>query len=941
MIKRPASLKKAPIVAEQPSMNRPHTASQYEGIDSIKTYDAGTFDIDPSDINVGHLAGKKLYHHVFKKPDYDHKPGKAPYIHAISVSEDPWNEGGILSSSSVSGGGSKDKAWAPGTPWKDDEGFAQIGESITRHGVRGRGLGTKLYDHILGYHGRLASDTSVSPSAQRVWEKMSQKPGVKTKMGRQGERDVNWAETSNKYQDPINTVGYGGKSPYSIQMEKERSEREARQLREHQEYMKLSPEERMNLFKKSDLSKSTKSPSKYTSWKRLEQIKQDHGRLSSGDEHHQDELGQAIIDAKVRDAEKMVRDADRMQQRPMRKGQNGNWQEEGVKFFHEPGKIFELNGKPDSQFHTIKAVDQDGNVVARFDFDHVQDPTMGEHINVRSASVHPLSRRTGIASEAYRQIESITGAKIRSSPSNQSDDAKALWSNPNRVFGKSELKKDAPKFRLPRIKNINNRPDQEIHQVPSYSTQSRDHTREMQARLAANRLGIPEKGADVDRRVAAHAKRLDTHKRALSQVDQTGQGFGPTGGFVSRNFHRPEHQIGFASQDHDESRHITEHEGHHHLFNQVESKYGRPAREKVVNHILSHFHPDDVNAMANAFKGSSYKADHPDFKEEVANKLRDLVAKPSNRANASQIKGLDLQRVKAGLKNASKSLKSVDENWLKSGMDDDFDLEYQQNQFRAKNLNSGKLAASELKKSRSRFAFPKFKKLTNRPDQEIQSVDTDRQAKIFSKKVTNTVRDNEFFADPSLPKYKQKSIQDHLRGNAAREIYNSTKYDMDPERVSSEKGVFDSMGKDVPTEVLGASGAVVGTSGKRSFGRVTGESKNPSGTRRDHEAIHYLFNDMELKYGKDVSDHAKGHVESLIHPDVHSVLNEYLLQTGYSSTDGEIVTHLHEMLHDPNTRKAIGQFSPEFASKERDIMNKAKKSWDAVTDFANNLEEPK
>lgn len=67
------------------------------------------------------------------------------------------------------------------------------------------------------------------------------------------------------------------------------------------------------------LDKSTKTPSKFTSYKRLEQIKRDHGVMASGNEYHQDELDQAIVEAKMRDADKMVQNADRMQRSPVKK----------------------------------------------------------------------------------------------------------------------------------------------------------------------------------------------------------------------------------------------------------------------------------------------------------------------------------------------------------------------------------------------------------------------------------------------------------------------------------------------------------------------------------------------------------------------------------------------------------------------------------------------
>lgn len=211
-----AELQKAPIISDQPSMSRPHMPWLAEAMDHVKTFDAGTFDIDPNDTNVGHMAGKPLYHHVFKKPDYEHKPGKASFIHALSFNKDPWGDDRVPISASVSGGSTKasDASWAPGTPWKEKESYAQMGEVIAGPGWRSRGLGEKLYNAILKYHGKIASDTSVSPAAHKVWGKVVNQPGVKGKLGPKGVKDVNWAETREKYQDPISTVEYGGQSEY-------------------------------------------------------------------------------------------------------------------------------------------------------------------------------------------------------------------------------------------------------------------------------------------------------------------------------------------------------------------------------------------------------------------------------------------------------------------------------------------------------------------------------------------------------------------------------------------------------------------------------------------------------------------------------------------------------------------------------------------------------
>lgn len=353
-----------------------------------------------------------------------------------------------------------------------------------------------------------------------------------------------------------------------------------------------------------EMKKATKTPSKHTSWKRLEQIKRDHGVMASGHEHHQDELDSAIVDAKVRDAEKMVQEADRMQRRPMRK---------------------------------------------------------------------------------------------------------------------SALQKDAPKFRLPRIKSINTRPDQEVHQVPSGDSFDRNTTKNRIAAVAANRASraIDASGMHADHK-AATKKILPIKAHTITRQIADRPFGGTTGGAVYGIQGDPKSGTAMASQDHDASRVFTEHEGHHLLFRQVADQFGEQGRHKLVDHILSHFHPEDVDTMGKVLGSGSYDPKSPRFKEEIANALRDLNVNSESRELATGMArasghNLDLNRVKSGLKNASRSLKNLDESFF-----------HEQPQ---------KLAASELEKSRPRITFPRFKRITTRPDQEIHEVGSERQKKIFGRKV--------------------------------------------------------------------------------------------------------------------------------------------------------------------------------------------------------------
>jgi 8-oxo-dGTP pyrophosphatase MutT (NUDIX family) len=69
----------------------------------------------------------------------------------------------------------------------------------------------------------------------------------------------------------------------------------------------------------NELNKAIHTPSKFTNYKQLEQIKRDHNVGAKGKEYDEQSLNESIIDRKVADAERMVREADKMQRRPMKK----------------------------------------------------------------------------------------------------------------------------------------------------------------------------------------------------------------------------------------------------------------------------------------------------------------------------------------------------------------------------------------------------------------------------------------------------------------------------------------------------------------------------------------------------------------------------------------------------------------------------------------------
>jgi hypothetical protein len=115
------------------------------------------------------------------------------------------------------------------------------------------------------------------------------------------------------------------------------------------------------------------------------------------------------------------------------KGANGNWQKEGYTFSHKKG-MSAL--EPERHEITIYAHDRNGQKVGSYTFTHHPDY---ETMSPEGSSTHKEHQRKGLASAAYSLAEDITGKTIHiDSGTSQSKDAKALWTNPNRSFGKSE-----------------------------------------------------------------------------------------------------------------------------------------------------------------------------------------------------------------------------------------------------------------------------------------------------------------------------------------------------------------------------------------------------------------------------------------------------------------------------------------------------------------------
>jgi GNAT superfamily N-acetyltransferase len=121
------------------------------------------------------------------------------------------------------------------------------------------------------------------------------------------------------------------------------------------------------------------------------------------------------------------------------KGQKGNWQQEGYKFKVHPPKVEMFNGKHDITSHRITAHDSQGNHVGDYNFSEWPEASVHKGLlHVTFSNTDSDHQRKGLASAAYSLIEKQTGKKLHSSNGNRSVDAKQLWSQPNRPFGKDE-----------------------------------------------------------------------------------------------------------------------------------------------------------------------------------------------------------------------------------------------------------------------------------------------------------------------------------------------------------------------------------------------------------------------------------------------------------------------------------------------------------------------
>jgi hypothetical protein len=143
----------------------------------------------------------------------------------------------------------------------------------------------------------------------------------------------------------------------------------------------------------------------------------------------------------------------------LKKGKNGDWKAEGYTLKMHPPRERRSNnvvvgGVRQKDFlegvdYKITAHDKLGNQVGSYEFMHANTNGKPDHIvDVINSHTRSDHQRKGLATAAYKMIEEHVGRPLNNDRSSgRSNDANALWEQPNRPFGDgSRLKKALPKF---------------------------------------------------------------------------------------------------------------------------------------------------------------------------------------------------------------------------------------------------------------------------------------------------------------------------------------------------------------------------------------------------------------------------------------------------------------------------------------------------------------
>jgi hypothetical protein len=244
----------------------------------------------------------------------------------------------------------------------------------------------------------------------------------------------------------------------------------------------------------------------------------------------------------------------------------------------------------------------------------------------------------------------------------------------NSVDKSEPLEKDQPAITLPRVKGISTRPDQEVQPIGS------PRQREVFARKTSNTLG-PINAEQTEQNVKHVSKIKDVPGSGVSRLTPRGPVSGVQVGTQSGTFSKtPKSLKSPATKDLSreqmeqrgkQENSLTHHEALHHTMGQVEQKYGKEARKKVVDDLVNKFDPKTASILGDYVKSIGYKPDSPYFKEEMLTAARDILTNPDRRGHFRAFTGhgesvRHIANLKSGHKAAHQHAKTVDHHYLKN-----------------------------------------------------------------------------------------------------------------------------------------------------------------------------------------------------------------------------------------------------------------------------------
>lgn len=206
----------------------------------------------------------------------------------------------------------------------------------------------------------------------------------------------------------------------------------------------------------------------------------------------------------------------------------------------------------------------------------------------------------------------------------------------------ARLEKDMPYPTFPKVKGVSTRPDQEIQ------------------------IATTPRQLEIAGRAAANKQRLSAGPGAEVDPEEVTEKFFDTQGAVS---YLPGKKKGPAIQ-HGYSNNVgptVQHEATHYGLNQIHAQYGKKTHAAVINHLLSHFHPDDLAAIKTHL-ATRYPADDQHFNEETLTAARDYLQNPQARQalRSANLPGYDENRHKANYRRMLQSAKNLDDKSIRS-----------------------------------------------------------------------------------------------------------------------------------------------------------------------------------------------------------------------------------------------------------------------------------